>query len=91
MDSPLDHSVEDLEISVRAWNVLNQFGIAYVGELVQWTEHDLLQHPSSSKKIVGELREFLAQMGLSLGTPQPEWKRPDGAAVALPTGESWRA
>ncbi|PCC73650.1 RNA polymerase, alpha chain C terminal domain [Nannocystis exedens] len=84
MDERLNDLVEDLEISVRAWNILHQAGIVYVGELVQWSAEDLLDRPSSSKKIVDELREFVTGMGLALGTELPEWQRPDGAPVARP-------
>lgn len=84
MDERLDTLVEDLEISVRAWNILHQAGIVYVGELVQWRPEDLLDRPSSGKKIVDELREYVTSLGFALGMELPEWKRPDGAPVARP-------
>ncbi|MDC0716459.1 DNA-directed RNA polymerase subunit alpha C-terminal domain-containing protein [Nannocystis bainbridge] len=84
MDERLNDPVDELEISVRAWNVLHKLGIAYVGELVQWREHDLLQHEESSKTLVAELREAMRAMGLALGTELPDWQRPDGAAVVRP-------
>ncbi|MFZ6182767.1 DNA-directed RNA polymerase subunit alpha C-terminal domain-containing protein [Nannocystis pusilla] len=84
MDERLDTLVEELEISVRSWNILHQAGIVYLGELVQWRPEDLLDRPSSGQKVVNELREYVTSMGFALGMELPEWKRPDGAPVARP-------
>ncbi|MCY1060847.1 DNA-directed RNA polymerase subunit alpha C-terminal domain-containing protein [Nannocystis sp. SCPEA4] len=83
-DTPLDHRLEDLELSVRTSHVLQEAGLVYVGELVQWTEKDLLKQPSSGRKVMNELQEFLANWGLALGAEHPEWSRPDGEPIVRP-------
>lgn len=84
MSEHLDYRVEDLELSVRTSNLLQQAGITYVGELVQWSEQDILKRPAGGRKVVNELQEFLGEMGLALGTELPSWSRPDGEPIVRP-------
>src|SRR6266481_1798724 len=59
--------VEGLPISVRAFNGLQNADIKYVGELVQRTEQDMLKIKNFGRKSLNEIKEILADMGLSLG------------------------
>jgi len=59
--------VEGLPISVRAFNGLQNADIKYIGELVQRTEQDMLRIKNFGRKSLSEIKEVLADMGLSLG------------------------
>jgi len=59
--------VEGLPISVRAFNGLQNADIQYIGELVQRTEQDMLKIKNFGRKSLNEIKEVLADMGLSLG------------------------
>ena len=60
-------SVNEIELSVRAANCLNNANIATVGELCQKLESDMLKYRNFGKKSLGEIKDKLEQMGLSLG------------------------
>src|SRR6202051_4004028 len=59
--------VEGLPISVRAFNGLQNADLKYIGELVQRTEQDMLKIKNFGRKSLNEIKEVLADMGLSLG------------------------
>jgi len=59
--------VDDLELSVRSANCLKNAGIQYIGELVQKTEAEMLKTKNFGRKSLNEIKEMLAEMGLSLG------------------------
>lgn len=59
--------VEELELSVRAFNCLKNADIKYIGELVQKTEQEMLKTKNFGKKSLNEIKEVLQEMGLSLG------------------------
>ncbi|MCL5966236.1 MAG: DNA-directed RNA polymerase subunit alpha [Deltaproteobacteria bacterium] len=59
--------VEELELSVRAYNCLKNADIKYIGELVQKTEQEMLKTKNFGKKSLNEIKEVLQEMGLSLG------------------------
>jgi DNA-directed RNA polymerase subunit alpha len=59
--------VDDLELSVRSANCLQNADIRYVGELVQRTEQAMLKTKNFGRKSLNELKEFLHEMGLSFG------------------------
>lgn len=59
--------VEELELSVRAFNCLKNAEIKYIGELVQRTEQEMLKTKNFGKKSLNEIKEVLQEMGLSLG------------------------
>jgi DNA-directed RNA polymerase subunit alpha len=59
--------VEGLPISVRAFNGLQNADIKFLGELVQRTEQDMLKIKNFGRKSLTEIKEVLADMGLSLG------------------------
>lgn len=64
-------TIEDLELSVRAYNCLKRASINSMGELLKKSEHDLLNIKNFGKKSSDEVIEKLHQMGLDL-QPNPE-------------------
>src|SRR5208337_442599 len=77
----LNRSVEELELSVRSYNCLKNANIQTIGELVQKTEAEMLKTKNFGRKSLNEIKEILAQMGLSLGMKIDE----QGNAVPGPT------
>ena len=63
----LNMSVNEIELSVRAANCLNNANIATVGELASKTEADMLKYRNVGKKSLTEIKQKLIDMGLSLG------------------------
>lgn len=59
--------IEDLELSVRAYNCLKSAGINTIAELVQKTETELLKTKNFGKRSLEEIKEVLAKLGLKLG------------------------
>jgi DNA-directed RNA polymerase subunit alpha len=69
----LFRSVEELELSVRSANCLQNANITLIGELVQRTEQDMLKTKNFGRKSLKEIREILATMNLSLGMKLDNW------------------
>ncbi len=67
MNEILNRSVEELELSVRSYNCLKNANIQTIGELVQKTEAEMLRTKNFGRKSLNEIKEILANMGLSLG------------------------
>jgi len=67
MGEILNRSVEELELSVRSYNCLKNANIQTIGELVQKTEAEMLRTKNFGRKSLNEIKEILANMGLSLG------------------------
>jgi DNA-directed RNA polymerase subunit alpha len=59
--------VEELELSVRSANCLQNANIRYIGELVQRTEAEMLKTKNFGRKSLNEIKEVLASMNLELG------------------------
>ncbi len=68
--------VDDLELTVRSANCLKAENIFYIGDLVQCSEFELLKTPNLGKKSLTEIKDVLAQHGLSLGTKLENWPPP---------------
>lgn len=64
-------SIDDLELSVRAYNCLKRASINSLGELLKKSEHDLLSIKNFGKKSSDEVIEKLKEFGLNLA-PNPE-------------------
>jgi DNA-directed RNA polymerase subunit alpha len=60
-------SVDELELSVRSANCLQNANIRFIGELTQRTEAEMLKTKNFGRKSLNEIKEVLASMGLSLG------------------------
>jgi DNA-directed RNA polymerase subunit alpha len=63
----LYRSVEELELSVRSANCLQNANIKYIYELVQKTETEMLKTKNFGRKSLNEIKDILSEMGLSLG------------------------
>jgi DNA-directed RNA polymerase subunit alpha len=63
----LFRSVDELELSVRSANCLQNANIKYIGELVQKTEAEMLKTKNFGRKSLNEIKEVLTSMGLSRG------------------------
>src|SRR5574344_1268847 len=64
-------TIEDLELSVRAYNCLKRASINSMAELMKKSEHDLLNIKNFGKKSSDEVIEKLHEFGLDLA-PNPE-------------------
>jgi len=67
MNPHLLRPVDELELSVRSANCLQNADIRYIGELVQRTESDMLKTKNFGRKSLNEIKEILTGMELSLG------------------------
>ena len=63
----LNMSVNEIELSVRAANCLNNANITTVGQLAVKTEQEMLKYRNFGKKSLNEIKEKLTGLGLSLG------------------------
>jgi DNA-directed RNA polymerase subunit alpha len=63
----LNMSVNEIELSVRAANCLNNANITTVGQLGMKTEQEMLKYRNFGKKSLNEIKEKLATLGLALG------------------------
>ena len=63
----LNMSVNEIELSVRAANCLNNANITSVGQLAMKTEAEMLRYRNFGKKSLTEIREKLSELGLTLG------------------------
>lgn len=76
----LYRSVDELELSVRSANCLKNAGIKMIGELVSRSEAEMLKTQNFGRKSLNEIKDILADMGLTLGMkidgfPDPEVMR----------------
>jgi DNA-directed RNA polymerase subunit alpha len=67
LNDNLYRTVEELELSVRSANCLQNAGIKYIGELVQKTEAEMLKTKNFGRKSLNEIRDLLHEMGLGFG------------------------
>src|SRR6187402_3310343 len=73
VDPVLLRPIDDLELTVRSANCLKAESIYYIGDLIQKTEVELLKTPNLGKKSLTEIKDVLAQRGLSLGMKLENW------------------
>ncbi|HNV08553.1 MAG: DNA-directed RNA polymerase subunit alpha [Dokdonella sp.] len=85
VDPVLLRPIDDLELTVRSANCLKAESIYYIGDLVQKTEVELLKTPNLGKKSLTEIKDVLAQRGLSLGMKLESWP-PPGIAHGMQLG-----
>jgi len=88
LNENLFRSVDELELSVRSANCLKHANIKLIGDLVQKTEAEILATKNFGRKSLNEIKDILAEMGLSLGMKLENWppkavenKEMDAAAV----------
>lgn len=77
LDPGLLRPVDDLELTVRSANCLKAENIYYIGDLIQRTEVELLKTPNLGKKSLTEIKDVLAQQGLTLGMRLENWPPPE--------------
>lgn len=64
----LEMTIEELDLSVRAYNCLKRASINTVSELVQRNQEDMMKVRNLGKKSLEEVEQKLAALGLSLRT-----------------------
>src|SRR5260221_2150509 len=67
MKKLLNMSVNEIELSVRAANCLNNANITTVGQLAMKSEQEMLKYRNFGKKSLNEIKDKLQALGLSLG------------------------
>lgn len=77
IDPKLLCPVDDLDLTVRSANCLKTENIKYIGDLVQRTEVELLKTPNLGKKSLTEIKDVLAERGLTLGMRLEHWPPAD--------------
>jgi DNA-directed RNA polymerase subunit alpha len=70
----LKTSLEDLDLSVRAYNCLKAAKINSLGELVKYDTHELLKFRNFGKKSLVEIEELLQIKGLTFGMDLSKYK-----------------
>lgn len=70
----LKTSLEDLDLSVRAYNCLKAAKINSLGELVRYDTHELLKFRNFGKKSLVEIEELLQNKGLTFGMDLSKYK-----------------
>lgn len=70
----LKTSLEDLDLSVRAYNCLKAAKINTLGELVKYDTHELLKFRNFGKKSLVEIEELLQMKGLTFGMDLSKYK-----------------
>lgn len=73
--------VDELELSVRSSNCLKNANILTLGDLVQKTEDEMLKTRNFGKKSLEEIREKLAEYGLTLGMTDIDYLVPDSEEI----------
>lgn len=63
----LDKSIEELELSVRAYNCLKNANIKTLAELCQKTDGEMLRTKNFGRKSLEEIKKVLQELGLGLG------------------------
>lgn len=90
MNEVLNRSVEELELSVRSYNCLKNANIQTIADLVQKSEAEMLRTKNFGRKSLNEIKEILANLGLSFGMKfdaQGRLTMPGGAPAPLAGGE----
>lgn len=59
--------VDELELSVRSQNCLQNAGIEHIYQLVEKSEAEMLKTKNFGRKSLNEIKEILSDLGLSLG------------------------
>ena len=70
----LKTSLEDLDLSVRAYNCLKAAKINSLSELVKYDTHELLKFRNFGKKSLVEIEELLQEKGLTFGMDLTKYK-----------------
>jgi DNA-directed RNA polymerase subunit alpha len=71
-------TVDELELSVRSMNCLQNANIKHIGDLVQKSESEMLKTKNFGRKSLKEIKDVLAEMGLTLGMKLENWPPKEG-------------
>ncbi len=63
--------VDELELSVRSANCLQNAGIEYIYQLVEKSEAEMLKTKNFGRKSLNEIKDLLTELGLNLGMKLP--------------------
>ena len=69
--------VDELELSVRSANCLRNANITKIFQLVRRTEPEMLKTKNFGRKSLNEIKELLAELGLSLGMNIDSFEPPE--------------
>jgi DNA-directed RNA polymerase subunit alpha len=83
LNENLYRSVDELELSVRSANCLQNANLKTIGDLVQRTEAEMLKTKNFGRKSLKEIKDTLAEMGLSLGMKLEGWAPSKGPAAEI--------
>jgi len=67
LNENLFRRIDELELSVRSSNCLENADIKYIGELVQRSEAEMLRTKNFGRKSLNEIKEILGEMEIYLG------------------------
>ncbi|NLI29640.1 MAG: DNA-directed RNA polymerase subunit alpha [Nitrospiraceae bacterium] len=67
LNEHLQKNIDELELSVRAYNCLKNANIKTIGDLVQKTENEMLRTKNFGRRSLNEIKDILHSMGLQLG------------------------
>lgn len=70
----LKNRLEDVELSVRAFNCLRAAGVLTLGDLVKYSRSELLKFRNFGKKSLNEVDELLDNLGLTFGMDLSKYK-----------------
>ncbi|MGQ0504486.1 MAG: DNA-directed RNA polymerase subunit alpha [Myxococcaceae bacterium] len=87
LNENLFRSVDELELSVRSANCLQQANIKTSGDLVQRTEAEMLKTKNFGRKSLNEIKEILTGMNLRFGMRLDDI--PGGPWLAKKKGDDW--
>jgi len=71
----LKRSIDELELSVRAYNCLKSANIETIGDLVEKDEQEMLKYKNFGKKSLQELVEKLGNLGLEFGMDVEKYQK----------------
>ena len=66
-------TVDELELSVRSRNCLQNDNIVYIGDLVSKTESEMLRTQNFGRKSLNEIKDVLSKHNLKFGMDVPDW------------------
>ncbi|MDZ7727740.1 MAG: DNA-directed RNA polymerase subunit alpha C-terminal domain-containing protein [Dehalococcoidia bacterium] len=85
-DARWNTSIEDLQLSVRAYNCLKRSGLMTVGQVLEKSEDELLSLRNFGRKSYDELRDRLIELGYVDGNAEglvPIYNQPTSASAAV--------
>ena len=69
-DKVLEMTIEELDLSVRAFNCLKRAGVNSVGDLINKSPEEMMKVRNLGKKSLEEVMSKLEALGFNLSTPE---------------------